>query len=74
MAKSLPSSQQFRGYEVTHVKSKAYGPHQRAARGTFTPITCNEVLQQNAKKTAILNGAARPVHVALKQLAGSFKQ
>jgi hypothetical protein len=60
----------------TFVKSKANDGegYVRATRGTYKPAQCNGVLEENSKRTSVLNGAAKPVHDALKQLAGSFKQ
>ncbi|MCU7547554.1 hypothetical protein OCK74_00435 [Chitinophagaceae bacterium LB-8] len=76
MAKIVPSLISLQGtlYDVTHVNSKSYPAHTRAVRGTYKRAICNSVLEQNSMLTSLLNKAAKPVHDALKQLAGPFKQ
>lgn len=59
--------------EVT-VKSRAYGEHTRAARGSKTPVVINEVLQENVRKTAVINSTAKRVHDLIKHCAQPFKE
>ncbi len=59
--------------EVT-VKSRAYGEHTRAARGSKVPLSINKVLQENVKKTAAINNTAKRVHDLLKHCGEHFKE
>lgn len=56
------------------VKSLAYGVHERAARGSKTPVVINEVLQKNVAKTAIVAAMAKRVHDLLKICGANFKE
>jgi hypothetical protein len=58
---------------LIEVRSKAYGKHLRAARGSHTKATVNKSLQQHASRTALLNKTAKPVHDAITAWAGIFK-
>ena len=60
--------------ETVEVKSRAYGYHTRAARGSIKPVTLNDVLLKNSKRVAIINPLAREVHSMLKVSAGFFKE
>lgn len=59
--------------EVT-VKSRAYGVHTRAARGSKTPIAINDALKENVARTAAINGVAKRVHDLLKIAGAHFKE
>lgn len=78
MAKNIHPVFKFQGTigGNTYVKSKANKGegYVRAQRGTIKPAVCNSVLEENSKRTSSLNRAAKPVHDAMKQLAGGFKQ
>ena len=56
------------------VKSRTYGVHERAARGSKTPVAINEVLQKNVAKTVVVTGVAKRVHDLLKICGEHFKE
>ena len=59
--------------EIT-VKSRAYGEHTRAARGSKTPVRLNEAFEKHKAKTVVVNSTARRVHHSLKMFSGDFKE
>jgi len=60
--------------EVVYVNSHTYGKHTRAARGSKTPVTVNDVLASHAKKTGAINAAAKAVYDVLKLYSGNFRE
>jgi hypothetical protein len=56
------------------VKSRTYGKHIRAARGSKTTATVNDVLSAHAEKTNTLNAAAKTVHDLLKLYSDIFRE
>ena len=56
------------------VKSRAYGVHERAARGSKTPVVINDVLQKNVAKTVVVTAKAKRVHDMLKICGEHFKE
>jgi hypothetical protein len=59
--------------DMIRVRSK-YGDYLRHPRGTFTHNRLNKALSSNARKTAYLNGVAKPIHNYIKQACGTFPQ
>lgn len=70
MAKLSPSLIKFQGtlLGVTIVNSKRYGKHARAARGTYTPITINDELQQSKERLLNSNRPAQLIFNAVRDL------
>ena len=56
------------------VKSRAYGEHTRAARGSIKPVTLNYAFITKGKQLSVINALASEVHSRLKQHAGKFKE
>jgi hypothetical protein len=52
-------------YGMTHVESKAYGSHVRAARGTVKPAKLNAKLMQNVRDMPKANAYAKTIKDAL---------
>ncbi len=59
--------------EVT-VKSRSYGVHTRAARGSKTPARINDAFQEQVAKTVVVNSVAKRVHDLLKHCGKPFKE
>jgi len=57
----------------TFVKSKAYGDHVRAARGTHKPAVVNEALQESSRKIQEANVPAKMLKDALDPYRQHFK-
>lgn len=72
--KKAPGKKKLLPYREVTVKSRAYGEHMRAARGSKTPVALNKVMQEQVKKTAVINKAAKRVHDLLKQCRQPFKE
>jgi hypothetical protein len=60
--------------EVVQVNSHTYGKHTRAARGSKTIATINDVLTTHAEKTNTLNTAAKAVYDVLKLYSKGFRE
>lgn len=60
--------------DMVFVKSRTYGDHVRAMRGSVKQATVNEKLQFHADKTAVVNEAAKRVHDLVKVYADNFKE
>jgi hypothetical protein len=60
--------------EVVQVNSHTYGKHTRAARGSKTIATTNEVLTAHAENTNTLNTAAKSVYDVLKLYSKGFRE
>jgi hypothetical protein len=58
---------------VTHVKSKAYGDHIRAKRGTHTKATVNDAFRQSSKQLLSANTYAKVIKDALDPFRVNFK-
>ena len=71
--KAKPDKKLMPAKEVS-VKSRAYGIHMRAARGSKTPVEVNKVLKKNAAKTVVINAAAKRVNDLLKGCGKPFKE
>ncbi len=56
------------------VKSRAYGEHTRAARGTKTPVGLNEAFAKYNTRTVMVNSTAKRVHDFLKDCGNGFKE
>lgn len=56
------------------VKSRAYGEHTRAARGSKTPVGLNEVFAKYNAKTVAVNATAKRIHDLIKHCGKSFKE
>jgi hypothetical protein len=74
MAKKTPRKKSKAAPRTIEVKSRAYGTHTRAARGTIKPAKLNKVLSANSKRIALINPIASEVHTMLKTAAGFFKE
>ena len=60
--------------DVVQVRSTTYGKHTRAARGSKTTATVNDVFAANAGKTGIINDAAKAVYDVVKFYSGNFRE
>src|SRR6516164_9593677 len=60
--------------DVVQVNSYTYGKHTRAARGSKTIATINDVLSAHAEKTNTLNTAAKAVYDVLKLYSKGFRE
>jgi hypothetical protein len=58
---------------VTHVKSKTYGKHVRAARGTHKVAEVNDVMKQSGKHLVSANQSAKLIKDALNPYRQDFK-
>ena len=54
------------------VRSKKYGDHPRAPRGSQSEVKLNPVLDQNKNNAPAVSGAAKPVHRYLKMCEPGF--
>ena len=59
--------------EIT-VKSRAYGEHTRAARGSKTPVELNAAFTSHVAKTVVVNSIAKRVHDPIKLCGKGFKE
>lgn len=68
MAKNISKLIKLKGtiHGITLVDSKRYGPHGRAERGTYTPITINETFKESKKLLMHCNKHARIIFNALR--------
>ncbi len=68
MAKNISKLIKLKGtiHGITLVDSKRYGPHGRAERGTYTPITINETFKESKKLLMHCNKHARLIFGALR--------
>lgn len=68
MAKNISKLIKLKGtiFGVTLVDSKRYGPHARAERGTYTPITINDTFKESKKLLMRCNKHARVIFGALR--------
>ncbi len=55
------------------VNSKSYGPYVRARRGTYTPVTINDTLKINARRSAKLNQLASPLYRLFTDVASGCR-
>jgi hypothetical protein len=60
--------------KVIQVRSATYGKHTRAARGSKTTATVNDVLAAHAEKTNTLNAAAKTIHDLLRLYSDIFRE
>lgn len=74
MAKKTTHKKSKTVKEMVEVKSRAYGKHVRAARGSIKPVKLNDVFTENSKRVAVINPIASNVHTMLKSYAGFFKE
>ncbi len=56
------------------VRSRAYGQHTRAARGSIKSAKLNDALAAKGKQLATINALASEVHNLLKLHADFFKE
>ena len=56
------------------VKSRAYGIHTRAARGSKTPVKLNDSFAEYNARTTAVNAVAKRVHDLLKVCSAGFKE
>ena len=59
--------------EMTFVDSKAYGPHARNKRGTFTPITLADGMKKSAELQTQVNQIAKIVFDEVNAFVPGFK-
>jgi len=57
---------------ITHVNSRAYGEHVRAARGTHKPADINKAFKKSASDMVVSNLPAKMIKDALVPLRGNF--
>lgn len=76
MARKIKNNKSLRrnADDVVRVNSYTYGKHTRAARGSKTTATVNDVLAAHAEKTNTLNAAAKAVHDVLKLYSDIFRE
>lgn len=74
MAKKSVHKKIKKARATVEVKSRAYGKHTRAARGSIKKATLNNVFSENSKRLAVINPIASKVHAMLKSHAGFFKE
>ena len=60
--------------KLVQVKSRTYGTHTRAARGTKTTAALNTVLGKNAANTRLINHYASTVYAILLVYCRTFKE
>ncbi|WP_315816517.1 hypothetical protein [Paraflavitalea speifideaquila] len=67
MAKLRPSVIKLQGsiLDVTVVRSKRYKPHVRARRGTYTPVTLNQQMEQSSAQLLSSNKPAKLIFDAI---------
>jgi hypothetical protein len=58
---------------ITFVNSGAYGPHSRAKRGTYTPITLADGMKTGAAHQSRANVMAKIIFDAVNEFAPNFK-
>jgi hypothetical protein len=67
MAKLRPSVIKLQGsiLDVTVVRSRRYKPHVRARRGTYTPVTLNQQMEQSKERLLSCNKPAKLIFDAV---------
>ncbi len=72
--KKAPSKKKLMPEREVTIKSRAYGEHTRAARGSKTPVGLNEAFAEHNAKTVAVNSVAKRVHDLLKHCGKQFKE
>ena len=72
--KKVKSAKKLRPAKEITVKSRAYGEHTRAARGSKTPVELNDAFKLYKTKTILVNTIAKRVHDLLKVCGAGFKE
>ena len=71
--KKAKSDKKLMPFKEVTVKSRAYGVHTRAARGSKTPVGINDAFKDHVTKTVVINSVAKRVHDLLKHCGKPFK-
>ena len=72
--KKVATKKKLMPHREVKVKSRAYGEHTRAARGSKTPVGLNEAFTEHNAKTVTINNTAKRVHDLLKHCGKPFKE